>query len=155
MRTRRSHLLSVFLIALIPACSSAEPAVVAPAPQPGGRQADEARADSLRGTPTMVRDELFFGRRLKEGGIVSDEEWSAFVESVVAPRVPGMTVVDAHGLWRNMLDETIHEPTKILIIVHGGKPEHERAIREIIDAYKQRFAQESVMRVTTEARVEF
>ena len=104
----------------------------------------------------MVREELYFGRRIGTEGMVTDEEWSAFVDSVVTPRFPdGLTVMEASGQWRGENGVLVREPSKLIVLLHPGRPEHDRAIREIIDHYKRRFTQEAVLRVTTTAAVEF
>lgn len=155
MRIRRSHLL-ILPIALAAACSTVEPAVVAPVPASTSQRSDGKIAAPIRQTLAQTRDELYFGRRMADGRVVSDEAWSAFVASVVTPRFPGgFTIMDAHGHWRNADGALITEPTKILIVVHSGRSEEDRALEEIISAYKRQFAQESVMRVTTTAAVEF
>lgn len=135
------------LLILSSACAPAAPAVVRdPAPV----------AQAAPGASVWIRDELYFGRRMADGRIVSEEEWRAFVDSVVTPRFPsGLTVLDAYGQWMDDEKGLIREPTKILVLLHPGGADPERAIREIITLYKQRFAQQSVLRVTAKARVEF
>jgi hypothetical protein len=138
--------LALALLLASAACAPAAP-TLAPAPVP-----TIARATAT----AMVRDELYFGRRVGNGRIVSDAEWSAFVDSVVTPRFPkGLTVVDANGQWLGDGDRLVREPTKVLILLHTGGADEDRAIREIITLYRERFAQESVLRVTTTAEVEF
>jgi hypothetical protein len=47
-----------------------------------------------------VQDSLYFGTA-KPDGIVSPEEWAAFLSAVVTPRFPqGLTVWQASGQWR-------------------------------------------------------
>jgi hypothetical protein len=143
---RTPRLVLALLLASAGACAPAAPAV-APHPVPAVTRA---------GAVAMVRDELYFGRRMRDGRIVSEAEWSAFVDSVVTPRFPkGLTVLDAYGQWLGDGDTVVREPTKVLLLLHPGAAEEDHAIREIITRYKERFAQESVLRVTTTAAVEF
>lgn len=84
-------------------------------------------------------DTLYFG-------IVSDEEWRAFVDEVITPRFPGFTEIRAEGHWKGQ-----REPTRIVQIIHPPRPTHDRHINEIIATYKQRFNQESVLLVRSRA----
>jgi hypothetical protein len=104
----------------------------------------------------MVRTELYFGLEKKEGDI-TPKQWTAFVEREVAPRFPeGFSVIDARGAWFNREHQrTIHENSKIVVRLHAGTPEQERAIGEIIALYRARFAQESVMRIDAPACAAF
>ena len=104
----------------------------------------------------VIADRLFFGRSIPGGGMVSDEEWSAFVAEVATPRFPlGMTIWRAEGQWRGDDGKLVREPVMIIEILHPFSAEHDRKIEEIADEYRRRFHQEAVMRVTTPARMEF
>ena len=88
-------------------------------------------------------DTLYFGMN-EPGGVVTDEEWAAFVAEVIQPRFDGFTEWRAEGRWKGE-----KEGTRIVQIVHPPRPSHDRAINEIIAAYKQRFRQEAVLLVRT------
>jgi hypothetical protein len=47
------------------------------------------------------------------------------------------------------------ELTFILYIVHTDTPKYEQAIREIVEAYRKAYQQESVLRVRSTARISF
>lgn len=104
----------------------------------------------------MIETQLFFGLS-KRNGEVTPVEWRDFLNREVVPRfAEGFTVVDAQGFWLNSeLKRTISEKSKVLLRVHPGGAAHDKAIGEIIDAYKVRFAQESVLRVDQPACVVF
>lgn len=92
-------------------------------------------------------DTLYFGTS-RPGGVVADAEWRAFVDDTITPRFPGFTEWLADGHWKSE-----HEMTHVVQIVHSEHLSDNRAIHEIIDAYKKRFQQETVFwvrgRVTT------
>jgi Protein of unknown function (DUF3574) len=104
----------------------------------------------------MIETKMFFGLS-KRNGEVTPAEWRDFLNREVVPRfAEGFTVVDAQGFWLNSdLKRTISEKSKVLVRVHPEGAAHDRAIGEIIDAYKARFAQESVLRVDRPACVVF
>lgn len=104
-------------------------------------------------TSLRVETKLFCGRVRPGGGVVSEEDWHAFLTEVVTPRFPrGFTVVDAAGQY---LDPATHEltqeRTEILWVVHDGDPASNAAIDDIAAAYRQRFDQRAVLRVDTPA----
>jgi hypothetical protein len=69
----------------------------------------------------MVRDVVYFGRNRPEGGTVSDEEWQAFLNEVVAPRFPaGLTIVDAVGQWQGESGVVEQERSQIVTLLHDG-----------------------------------
>ena len=97
-----------------------------------------------------VSDRLFCGRSIPGGGTVSDAELAAFVDEIVEPRFPvGFTMWSARGEWRGGGEDVI-----VFEFIHPRLEERDRAVREIADAYRRRFRQEAVLRVTTPARME-
>lgn len=104
-----------------------------------------------------VQTNLYFGLALDAGGEVSEAAWSAFLAEEVTPRFPdGFTVIDAYGQWRDpsLADAPIiREKTKLLVIVHPGTAEAERAITEIKSFYKKRFDQKSVFHTDASVRI--
>ena len=96
----------------------------------------------------MVETQLFFGLSKKHGDITT-AEWKDFLNRDVVPRfAEGFTVLDAQGFWLNAeVKTTISEKSKVILRIHPEGAQHDQAIAEITDAYKKRFAQESVLRV--------
>lgn len=107
------------------------------------------------GAQALLRDALYFGTATPDG-TVSAAEWDAFLRDTVTPRFPdGLTVLGAAGQWRGADGVVVREPSYVLEVMHAEDAASERAIREIADAYKARFRQEAVMRVTSPACVAF
>lgn len=103
-----------------------------------------------------ISERLYFGRAIPGGGVVSDEEWSAFVAEVVTPRFPdGLTIHSAHGQWRDATGAIVREPVMVIEILHPPGDAADRAIEEIVRAYREKFRQEAVLRVRGRARVSF
>ncbi len=103
----------------------------------------------------FVFDQLYFGMNTPDGN-VSEEEWKEFVDAVVSTKFPeGFTVIDGYGQWLSNNNEVIKENTRVLQIAHENRPEENRKVEEIIQAYKSEFEQEAVLRITTCSRVEF
>ncbi|MGH7806581.1 MAG: DUF3574 domain-containing protein [Thermodesulfobacteriota bacterium] len=103
----------------------------------------------------FVLDQLYLGTKTPKG-IVSEEEWKPFLETVVSPKFPGgFTVIDGYGQWRGNNNEVMKENTRVLQIAHDNRQEENRKVEEIIEEYKSKFDQESVLRITTCSWVEF
>jgi hypothetical protein len=135
--TRISTVFALACVALLAACAAADPHACA-----GERQA-------------MVTEMLYFGTA-RPAGQVSADEWRAFVDDVVTPRFPeGLSVWSASGQWKSATGTVVREPSHVLNIVHRTGARNDVAIREIVDAYKIRFQQESVLRVEGSACVSF
>jgi hypothetical protein len=103
-----------------------------------------------------VLDRLYFGRSMPGGEEVSVEAWDLFVAEVITPRFPdGLTLIDAQGQWQEEDGVIIRESTFILEIVHPESKADDDKLNAIIEEYKKRFGQSSVLRVTHPADVEF
>jgi len=108
------------------------------------------------GLEERMRTELYFGRSMPGGGGVSEEAWAAFVAEEITPRFSdGLTVEDAHGQYLNNEGELVHERTKVVTLIHRDTPQARIDLLNIIFAYKRRFEQESVLRVTQGVWVSF
>jgi hypothetical protein len=96
----------------------------------------------------MARLELYFGTQRPGGAPVTEAEWGAFLNEEVTPRFPdGLTVLTGNGQWRNSAGVITRETSALLIVLYEPSVEKEAAIEDIRAAYKDRFDQESVMRV--------
>lgn len=95
-----------------------------------------------------VSVDLYFGRSKPDGGEVSDGEWEDFLATEVTPRFPdGLSVMDVTGQYRGSSGRAVTERSKRLHVVVFDAPTHLAKIAEIIDLYRQRFRQESVLRM--------
>jgi Protein of unknown function (DUF3574) len=98
-----------------------------------------------------ISDRLFCGRSIPGGGEVSDAEIEMFVDEVVTPRFPeGFTMWTATGSWEGKEEQTL-----VLEFLHPYGRRFDDEVREIAEEYRRRFRQESVMRVTLPAVMEF
>lgn len=103
-----------------------------------------------------VRSEVYFGLSKPDGSLISGTEWQAFLDEVVTPEFPaGLSVFDAAGQWRNATGHIDREHSKMLVLLHPSSAEIEAKIDAIRAAYRVRFSQEAVMKVTSRARVAF
>ncbi|MBR1120450.1 DUF3574 domain-containing protein [Bradyrhizobium lablabi] len=103
----------------------------------------------------QVRHELVFGTARAHGVPIREDEWQSFVDSIVTPRFPdGLTVLNASGQWRGEGGLT-KEQARILVIWHDRLPSRDADIEAIRSAYKERFDQESVLRIDSVSCVSF
>jgi hypothetical protein len=107
------------------------------------------------GEQKAVHDTLYFGTA-KPGGVVTDDEWARFLETVVASRFPrGLTVSRASGQWRGADGRVVRESSHVLQLVHPDDAADETSVSEISAAYKTQFQQEAVLRVRAGTCVSF
>jgi hypothetical protein len=110
------------------------------------------RADSA----SMARLELLFGMGKRDGSTISDDDWAAFLEAEVTPRFPaGLTVLSGYGQWRGDSGALAKEASRLLLIWYSPAPDTEHKIEAIRAAYRERFSQDSVMRVDSRSCVSF
>ena len=99
-------------------------------------------------TLPFVRTELFFGTA-KPDGVVTLEEFQAFLDEVVTPLFPGgLTVVTADGQFRGAGGIAIRERSYVVILIYPFEEQHTsgRNIDTIRLEYMRRYRQESVLR---------
>jgi len=116
-----------------------------------------ASAFSCRGAAqAMARVELLFGRARRDALPVSDAEWADFLDGEVTPRFPaGFTVLSGPGQWRSSDGAVAREDAHVLLIWHEARDSADAKIEAIRLAYRQKFDQESVMRVDGMSCVSF
>jgi len=114
-----------------------------------------ARADATAGAATacrsgstaMMRTELFFGTQRPRLPPVSGAAWRRFVAREISPRFPdGFTVIDAQGGWRGRRG-AVREASHILIVWHSAAAHEHDQFEALRSIYKQRFRQQSVLRI--------
>ncbi|MBD2054774.1 DUF3574 domain-containing protein [Oculatella sp. FACHB-28] len=101
--------------------------------------------------PEFIQADLFFGRNIPDGGEVSEAQFETFLDEVITPRFPaGLTVFEAEGQFQDSTGTIIEEQSKVVRLLLDDTVENEAAIDEIINAYIQRFNQESVLLAVNE-----
>jgi hypothetical protein len=109
----------------------------------------------LAGVQNVIDDKLVFGRSIPGGGTVSDSAWDSFMSEIVTPGFPaGLTVWHAQGQWLDPRGTTVHEAVVIVEVVHPAGEPADSVFARIANAYRQRFHQDAVLRVTSTARTE-
>ena len=106
-------------------------------------------AAALRGSVDFLRTELFFGTA-KPDGVVTDEEFFAFLDAVITPRFPdGLTLLKGDGQFRGEDGVIIKEDSFVLILLYPLEDFRvsTRRIDVIRERYKDKFQQQSVLRV--------
>lgn len=117
--------------------------------------AEPGRLACAAGQQPMVSEVLYFGSA-RPSGVVTADEWQAFLGGVVTPRFPqGLSVWQAAGQWRSNAGPIVREGSHVLNIVHAAGDAEDRSLDEIVAEYKRRFQQDAVLRVRSPACVTF
>ncbi len=120
-----------------------------------GACASSPRVVCQPGEQLAVVDSMYFGT-VRPGGVVTAQEWRAFVDRVVAPRFPkGFTSWEASGQWQTAMGIIEKEASHVLSVAHPNTEESERAIRAITSTYKTEFQQEAVLWVRSKGCLSF
>jgi hypothetical protein len=99
--------------------------------------------------PNLVA-QLFLGRAIPDGGVVDGAAFQLFTETEITPRFPdGFTLIDAAGYWRGAANQTIREPSTLLLVVAADTAATRERLDAIAQAYQTRFRQEAVGKVLT------
>jgi len=96
---------------------------------------------------SMITAELMFGRNIGDRVGVSDAAFADFLAREITPRFPdGMTVVDARGQWRDgERGRIVREPSKLVLLIFRDDAARRESLSTIVDTYKNRFRQQSVL----------
>ena len=96
----------------------------------------------------MARVELIFGATRATGDPITVEDWQTFLATEVTPRFPaGLTVFSGDGQWRRADGVIERSASRLLLIWYDASAANETAIEAIRTRYRERFAQESVLRI--------
>ncbi|HYG87985.1 MAG TPA: DUF3574 domain-containing protein [Azospirillum sp.] len=107
------------------------------------------------GTAPGVVTSLFFGLSRRGGADVGEGEWRAFLADYAAKRLPGLTVSDGLGLFREPDGTPVSERAKVVVTAHHGLTEEVQAIADVTAEYKRRFDQWGVGRIDQPACTNF
>lgn len=111
---------------------------------------------ACRAGAAMERLELLFGMGKRDGTTISDADWAAFLDAEVTPRFPaGLTVLSGYGQWQGDSGNLAREASRVLLVWYKPAPDTEHKIEAIRTAYRERFSQDSVMRVDSRSCVSF
>lgn len=158
----RRHFARLVLLAsvatgLLPGAASADPrrapqSAAERSTEPVGRHETRCPGDA----DAFARTELFFGLS-RPGGLITEEDFKAFVDARVTPRFPdGLTLLTGSGQFRSANGTIIVEGSKLLILL---VPRRDAQAHEKIEAirrdYRHQFQQESVLRADAASCVSF
>ncbi|MEZ4730002.1 MAG: DUF3574 domain-containing protein [Caldilineaceae bacterium] len=127
-------------------------------PTPDTRASEPAAASRAPYTGDLWRrTELYFGSQKPDGSAVTAAEFEEFVDEIVTPRFPdGLTLLTGYGQFRNSANVIVEEQSFVMILLYPRDDKEAGVeIEEIRTAYKDTFAQESVLRVDSLERVSF
>ena len=109
----------------------------------------EAPPTCPAGQERLRTAQLFFGQKIDGKPGVSDADFRKFVDDELTPRFPdGLTVLNGGGKWHGSESQMIRAASKVVVIVLPAKGDANARINAVLDAYRQRFQQEAVLRVT-------
>ena len=114
-------------------------------PTPVSAQNFTVSMDCGATSTSQLRTTLYFGRTRPKGS-VSELEWQMFLRDEVTQRFPeGLTVWEAEGQWRTEAGSIDHEQSKVLLLVHGDTAAARQSVQAVIETYRKKFEQESVL----------
>ena len=113
--------------------------------------------NSCQSGDPMAETTLYFGMSRPHGPNITEKEWQAFVDKEVTPRFrDGLTVFQGKGQWLGDDGTVAKESSHALMLIHGiNDKEGEKNIEALRTIYKDKFQQESVMRVDINKCVSF
>lgn len=105
-------------------------------------------------TTNYIKTELFFG--LSEGNkTISESEWASFKVEFLDKKFSGYTEVNSKGFWTNPSNIKVSEHSKLIIYLNKGTQSDSLAIVYVINSYKKKFNQESVLKIETPVKASF
>ena len=120
------------------------------APAPAAADLDMRELEEHLKTDPFIRTELFFGSERPNKPEVSDREFKRFLDQEITPRFPdGLTMLKGFGQFREADGRIVQETSFVLILLYPRETLRDSSakIEEIRRLYKERFDQESVLRV--------
>jgi len=110
----------------------------------------EPVAATLKAPGEWVKTEIYFGRDLPGGQEISRWAWADFMDRVLTRHFPkGLTVYEAYGQMQHVDGRLEKQSTWVVAVVHPQDPAIDKAIQEIIDAFRKQFNKAQVVHVST------
>ncbi len=99
---------------------------------------------------------LYFGRNRDGKEVISEYDWEDFLATTVSTVLPdGFTLFDARGQWKTDSGVIERERTKVINVVIPKGADGWNRVKQIGRAYRERFGQEFVLKVSEEVCVAF
>ena len=96
---------------------------------------------------SAVQVDLYFGLVTK-GREIEEPEWATFLSEEVTPRFPaGLSVLEVAGQYHDPHGRITRERSKLLVVIVPDASRHLPKVQAIVDIYKTRFSQFSVLHV--------
>ena len=96
-----------------------------------------------------VKTEIYFGRDLPGGKEITKGAWADFMDKVLSRHFPkGLTVYEAYGQMQHADGRIEKQSTWVVAIVHPKNLAIDKAIQEIIDAFRKQFNKAQVVHVS-------
>jgi hypothetical protein len=117
-------------------------------------------AGPAAGLPPVNRDflktEIYLGLNLPGGHEVARQEWNDFLDKVVTKKFPkGLTVLKAYGQMQHADGRIEEQGTMVLVIVHPSDPAADKAVGEVVEAFRARFGKVQVMVLRSSVTAQF
>ena len=98
--------------------------------------------------------QLFFARQAPDQPRISDADFRRYVDQELTTRFPdGLTVLDGNRQWKGEENRLIRESAKIVLIVLPNAGDSQTRLTAAREAYKLRFKQDAILKVTAPACV--
>ncbi len=99
---------------------------------------------------TGIKIQFYFGLCSDYRADISDEEFQEFVDKIISPFFPNLSVSKLQGQWVSESSKAIvREPSKCVEILSEDTPEVHKKCGIICGNFKRLFLQDSVLRVVT------
>jgi hypothetical protein len=103
-----------------------------------------------------TKTELYLGRNMPGGKMISREEWTDFLDSVVTRLFPkGLTAFEAYGQMQHEDGTIERQSTQVVALVHPRDAASEAAVREVITIFREKFKGAQVMYLSSPVAPEF
>jgi hypothetical protein len=118
------------------------------------RPHEQQQAACPAGQERLRTAQLFFGQRVEGQPWVSETQFRRFVEEELTTRFPdGLTVLEGGRQWKGDENREIRDAAKVVLIVLPKDGDAQNRLQAVQAAYKVRFNQDSVLKVTPPACV--
>jgi Ca2+-binding RTX toxin-like protein len=90
-------------------------------------------------TPKLIEVDAYFGRNIPGDGEVSQLQFQQFIDNVLAPSVPGLTIFNAKGQTASPDGSLTKENSKVVKLIFEDTLANETALNNALKTYQQLF----------------
>lgn len=102
----------------------------------------------------FIKTELYFGLA-NDNGTITAAQWNDFKLNMLNKTLSGYTELDVNGFWTDENGTPVSSESKLIIYLNKGSEIDKQKIQKIINQYRTKYMQKSVLQINQPVQAAF